>query len=209
MKLYYTPGTCSLASHIVLAEMNMAYETEAVNLATKVTASGTNFREVNPKGAVPTLKMDSGDILTEGAAILQYLAEQKPEAGLVPKFGTADRYKFLEWLNYTATEIHKGIGALFGVGYLVKTDGAKQELTDGLKAALVPKFKHISEKLGSNDYLMGKQFTVADAYMFTVLNWTGHLGVDITPWKNIQDYIARVGARPAVLRAMKEEGLLK
>ena len=105
--------------------------------------------------------------------------------------------------------MHKGIGALFGVSRLMKTDAGKQELTDGLKAAVTPKLTFLSEKLSTDEYLMGKQFTVADAYMFTILNWTGHVGIDLSPWKNIQDYITRVGQRPAVMKVMKEEGLLK
>lgn len=208
MKLYYSPGACSLAPHIVLCELGIPYEKEKVDLAQKKTEHGANYWEINPKGSVPALKMDNGEILTEASVLVRYLADQKMEAKLAPKSGSLEHWRFLEWLNFTSTEMHKGIGMMFGISRLVNTDAAKEELNKGIRAMLVPKFKFLSQKLGTNDYLMGKDFTVADAYMFTVLNWTNLHKIDLSEFKNIQDYMARVASRPAVQKALKEEGLI-
>lgn len=206
MRLYYKAGACSLAPHIVMAELNMVYEIEAVDLATKTCASG-DYKMINAKGSVPALRMENGELLTEGAVIMQYLADQNPEAGLMPKLGTTDRYRCMEWLNFIATEVHKNFSPLFRTS--VKNAEGLTELKAGTIETLNNKISFVSEKLGSNDFLMGKNFTIADAYLFTCLGWGKFVGVDITKWPNIVSYMNRVGERPAVMRAMKEEGLLK
>lgn len=207
MKLFYKAGACSLAPHIVLAELNMAYELEAVDLGSKTSVSG-DFRKINPKGSIPALKMDNGEILTEGAVISQYIADQKPEGNLIPKMGTVDRYRCQEWLNFVATEIHKNFSPLFGVDRMFQTDSGKTECRAAFKANLNTKLAFVSEKLGTNDYLMGKDFNIADAYLFTCLNWSKLVGVDLSSWSNITGYMTRVATRPGVVKAMKEEGLL-
>lgn len=206
MRLYYKAGACSLAPHIVMAELNMVYEIEAVDLATKTCASG-DYKIINSKGSVPALRMENGELLTEGAVIMQYLADQNPEAGLMPKLGTTDRYRCMEWLNFIATEVHKNFSPLFRTS--VKNTEGLAELKAGTIETLNNKISFVSEKLGSNDFLMGKNFTIADAYLFTCLGWGKFVGVDITKWPNVVSYMNRVGERPAVMRAMKEEGLLK
>lgn len=206
MKLFYKAGACSLASHIVMAEMNMVYEIEAVDLVNKTCASG-DFKLINPKGAVPALRMENGEILTEGAVILQYLADQKMDSTLMPKFGTADRYRCMEWLNFIATDVHKNFSPLFGTN--VKNAEGLKELREGTFETLKKKFNYVSEKLGTNEFLMGNTFTVADAYLFTCLSWTKFVGFDLSAWSNVMTYMNRVSERPAVMRAMKEEGLLK
>lgn len=207
MKLYYKAGACSLAPHIALAELGLNYQVESVDLATKITESGTNFLDINPKGSVPVLLNDQ-EVLTETAVILQFLADKKPEALLMPKPGTFERYRAQEWLNFISSEIHKTLGMLFVTDRIMQTDSGKSELKEVLKRLMVPKLNYLSKNLGSNNYLMGTQFTVADAYLFTVLGWTKYVGVDLSEWKNLVDYLSRVAARPAVQQALKEEGLL-
>lgn len=206
MKLFYKAGACSLASHIVMAEMNMVYEIEAVDIMNKTCASG-NYMLINPKGAVPALRMENGEILTEGAVILQYLADQKMDSTLMPKFGTTDRYRCMEWLNFIATDVHKNFSPLFGTN--VKNAEGLKELREGAFETLKKKINYVSEQLGTNEFLMGNTFTVADAYLFTCLSWTKFVGFDLSTWSNVMTYMNRVSERPAVMRAMKEEGLLK
>jgi len=208
MKLFYSPGSCALAPHIVMAELNMAYELEAVNLKDKTCASG-DYYKTNMKGSVPALKMDSGDILTEGAIISQYLADQKNDGTLLAKFGTIDRFRTLEWMNFIATDIHKNFSPLFSVERNYKTAETQNEVKNVFKTALTDKFNFIAEKLGQNDYLMGTEFTIADAYLFTCLTWTKYVGMELTNWTNLNSYVKRVSERPAVIRAMKEQGILK
>jgi len=205
MKLYYSKGTCSLAPHIVMAELNMVYEVEAVDLKTKICASG-DFKKINPKGSVPALKMDNGEILTEGAVIDQYLADQKNDSTIFPKFGTMERYRCLELLNYIATDLHKSFTGVFAASYVSAT--STQEVKNFYFNTISNKLDVISEKLGTNDYLMGKNFTLPDAYLFTVLGWSNYLGFDLSKWSNITTYLKRVGARPAVIKAMTEEGMI-
>lgn len=206
MKLFFKAGACSLAPHIVMAELNMVYELEAVDLMTKTCASG-DYKLINPKGSVPALKMDNGEILTESGIISQFLAEQKMEAGLLPKQGTMERIRCMEWMNFLATDLHKNFSPLFSGDRIVKNAEGKQEMVNFYKGVIKARLGYVSEKLGNNDYLMGTTFTVADAYLFTILGWTKFVGVDIE-WSNIARYQERVGSRPAVVRAMKEEGLL-
>jgi glutathione S-transferase len=202
MKLYYAPGACSLAPHIVAREAGLPIDLVRVDLGAKKTADGGDFLEVNAKGYVPALRLDDGEVLTEAAAILQYLADRKPEVALAPASGTLQRYRLVEWLTFVSSEIHKGLGALFN-----------PKLTDDMKAVLkdkvAPRLAWLDRQLAGRDYLMGKDFSVADAYAFTVLNWAGMLAVDLAPYANVRAYMARVAARPAVRDALRAEGLLK
>lgn len=202
MKLYLTPGACSLSPHIVLREAGLPFETEIVDLKAKTTKSGADFRAVNPKGQVPTLQIDGGDILTEGAAIVQYLADKKPEARLAPANGTLERYHLQEWLNYIAAEVHKGFSPLFNPK---ASDDWKQIVKDNLAA----KFEHIAKKLEGREYLMGG-FTVADAYLYTILTWAKPVaGIDLAKWPALKAYFDRVAARPAVRAAHEAEAKAK
>lgn len=207
MKLFYKSGACSLAPHIVMAELNMVYELEAVDLATKQSSSG-DFKKINPKGSVPALRMENGEILTEGAIISQYLADQKMDSGLIPKFGTLDRYRCLELMNFISTDIHKSFSPLFGADRIMKNVEGKTEMKMFYIETLKSKIQIVSDKLGTNDFMMGKQFTIADAYLFTCLGWSKYVGLDLSQWSNITTYMNRVSVRPAVMKAMKEEGMI-
>jgi len=207
MKLFYKSGACSLAPHIVMAELNMVYELEAVDLATKQSSSG-DFNKINPKGSVPALRMDNGEILTEGAIISQYLADQKMDSGIIPKFGTLDRYRCLELMNFISTDIHKSFSPLFGADRIMKNVEGKTEMKMFYVETLKSKVQIVSDKLGTNDFMMGKQFTIADAYLFTCLGWSKYVGLDLSQWSNITTYMNRVSERPAVIKAMKEEGMI-
>ena len=211
MKLYYSPGACSLAPHIVMAELNMAYELEAVNTQTKMTDNGDNFLNINKKGAIPALKMDNGEILTEGAIISQYLCDSmEAPTTMCPKFGTLERVRMSEWMNFIATDIHKSFSPLFGVKFGTYTnDTTKNDITEFATKNLTNKMTFVSEKLGNNDFLTGKNFTIADAYLFTCLNWAKIVGFDYSNFSNITNFMNKVSERPAVMKAMKEEGLLK
>lgn len=200
MKLYFAPGACSLAPHIVLREVAYRFDVERVDLAKKETASGEDYTGINPKGYVPALRLDDGEVLTEVAAILQYLADQKPESGLAPRPGTMERYRLMEWLNFVSSEIHKQFSPLFN-----------PKITPEWKAhqldVLGRRFDYLAGQLAGKPYLMGDAFTVADAHLFTVLNWSNFLQVDLGNWPRLQDYLTRVAARPAVQEAMSAEGL--
>ena len=202
MKLYYYPGACSMAPHIVLREAGYTFDLDKVDLANKRTASGEDYSKVNPKGYVPAVKLDDGKILTEVAVILQYLADQKPHSGLAPNAGTMERYRLMEWLNFVATEIHKTLGALFNPK--ITPDWKENQLTLFGKRCEI-----LTRNLGGKQYLMGDNFSLADAYLFTILNWSHFLNVDMSKWPELKDYMARVAARPAVKEAMKAEGLVK
>ncbi len=202
MKLYYSPGACSMAPHIVACEAGYHLDIEKVDLINKKTADGGDYWKINPKGYVPTLMLDDGQILTEASVICQYLADQKPESGLTPPFGTMERYRQMEALNFTAAEVHKQIGALFNP-YLTAEMRKIQMETIGRRLDALEKL------LDGKSYITGDKFSAADAYLFTVLNWTKLHKIDVSPWPNIQAYMARIGERPKVQEAMKEEGLLK
>lgn len=208
MKLFYAPGACSLTPHIVMAELNMVYELESVNLRDKTCTSG-DFRSINPKGSVPALKMEDGQVLTEAAVVCQYLVDQNPGNTMLGKFGTLERMRTLEWMNYVATEIHKNFTPLFGAERMFKSTETQADVKFFYKNSLNEKFGFLSEKLGQNEYLTGKDFTIADAYLFNCLSWTKYVGMDLSPWSNLTAYMKRVSERPAVIKAMKEEGLLK
>jgi glutathione S-transferase len=199
LKLYYVPGACSLSPHIVLHESGLAFETDKVNPGDKKTASGQDYNAINPKGSVPSLVMNNGELLTEGAVIVQYLADLVPEKNLAPPAGTSERYRLQEWLNYIATEIHKGFSPLFN-------PKLPEEVKAAGKERLATRIGIAARALDGRDYLMGG-FTVADAYLFTVLSWSPHLGFDLSPWPALKNYMERVAARPAVQAALKAEGL--
>lgn len=202
MKLYYAPGACSLASHIALQETGLPFEIDKLNVPTKTTADGEDFMQINPKGYVPTLRLNDGGILTEGAAILQYIADQKPESGLAPKAGTMERYHLQEWLTFIGTEIHKSFSPMFN-------KAATDEVKNYARAMLTKRLPYVEAQLANKPYLMGDGFTVADAYLFVVMNWSNRVGFDLGTFPKIKEYLVRVAARPAVQAAMKAEGLIK
>jgi glutathione S-transferase len=202
MKLYYSPGACSLSPHIVIRELGLPVELEKTDLAAKKTAHGADFLAVNPKGQVPTLELDDGQILTEGPAIVQYLADRKPDAGLLPAAGSMDRYRVQEWLNHITSELHKSYTPLFN-------PQAPEEYKNIARANLAKRYRRIDEQLKGKAYLMGDRFTVADAYLFTVTTWAGYVNVDLSEFPNLQAFQKRVGERPGVKEALKAEGLAK
>jgi glutathione S-transferase len=202
MKLYYAPGACSLAPHIVAREAGLKLDLEKVDLRSGKTESGAAFSEVNPKGYVPALSLENGDVLTEVSALVQYLADHAPQAGLAPAAGTPERYRLLEWLGFISTEIHKGFGPLWNP----QMPEAAKTIA---KANLNKRFAWLDQRLARGPYLMGERFTVADAYLFTVANWTNLHGIDIKPYPNLKAFMERVGARAKVREAMTAEGLLK
>ena len=202
MKLYYAPGACSLASHIVLHETGLPFEIEKVDFATKKTALGDDFMQINPKGYVPTIKLDDGSILTEGGAILQYIADQQPGSGLAPKAGTMERYRLQEWLTFIGTEIHKTFSPMFN-------KAAAEEVKTNARNLLTKRLGYVEMQLANKPYLMGDKFSVADAYLFTVVSWSKFTGFDISPFPRLKEYMERVAARPKVQAAMQAEGLLK
>jgi glutathione S-transferase len=201
MKLYYTPGACSQAPHIVIHELGLPYEAVKVDLGTHTLPDGSDYRAINPKGYVPTLELDDGTRITEASVIMQYLADQKP-GRVAAKFGSMERWKLMEWLAFISTEVHKGFGPLWNP----KTPADVRERT---VQALGNRFGLVAQTLGKQPYLTGQEFTIADAYLFVVLNWSGLHKVDLTPWPALQQFQARVAARPAVQATLKAEGLAK
>jgi glutathione S-transferase len=202
MKLYFSPGACSLSPHIALREAGIAFDLEKVDLAAKKTASGADYKAINPKGYVPALQLDGGEVLTEAAVIVQYIADQKPEAKLAPAAGTLARVHLQEALNFIATEIHKGFSPLWKP---TTPDAYKQIVKDNLAA----RFDLIEARLAKQPFFAGESFTVADGYLFTVLNWANFLKLDMGKWPNIQAYMGRIAQRPKVQEALKAEGLVK
>ncbi|HXE39345.1 MAG TPA: glutathione transferase GstA [Azonexus sp.] len=200
MKLFLKAGACSLSPHIVLEESGLPYETEAVDLKTKVTASGADYWAINPKGYVPALQLDSGEVLTEGPAIVQYLADQVPEKKLAPANGTLKRYRLQSWLTFIGTELHRSFSPFFNPA---SSDDWKAAALSNLERRL----DYTNTQLAGNSYLLGEEFSVADAYLFTILNWAKFIKLDLARWPNVAVYQARVGARPAVQAALKSEGL--
>ncbi len=199
MKLFLKPGACSLSPHIVLEELGLPYQTEVVDLKTRQTASGQDFLAINLKGYVPALLLDSGELLTEGPAIVQYLADLAPEKQLAPANGTLARYQLQSWLTFIGTELHKSCSPFFN-------PAAPQAMKDLALANLERRLAYTAQQLEGRDYLLG-DFSVADAYLFTVLSWFRYLPLDLSAWPVLQAYQARVAARPAVVAALKAEGL--
>lgn len=202
MKLYFSPGACSLAPHIALREAGHEFEVERVDIPNKKTESGDDYWAVNPKGYVPALKLDDGTVLTEVAVILQYIADQNQAANLAPRFGSIERYHLLEWLNFIATEVHKQIGAMFNPKMTPEMKAVQLGVIERRMGAL-------DKMLEGKQYLMGDAFSIADAYLFNILLWAPKHNIDIGKWPNVAAVNARVGARAHVVAAMKAEGLIK
>jgi glutathione S-transferase len=202
MKLYYSPGACSLSPHIALLEAGLAFEAVLVSTKTHQLADGTDFYSINPLGYVPVLELDDGRRLREGPAIVQYIADQAPATQLAPANGTFERYKLQEWLTFIGTEVHKTFSPLF-------TPGATAEAKAGSLTQLKKRFTWLDGELAGKQFLMGDTFSVADGYLFTVTNWSKYVGLDLSDLANLQTYVGRIAGRPAVLAALKAEGLLK
>jgi glutathione S-transferase len=202
MKLYYSPGACSLSPHIVLNEAGLPFEKIKADTKTKVLPDGSDYKNINPLGYVPLLELDDGTRITEGPAIVQYIADQVPAKKLAPPNGTLERTKLQTWLNFVTSELHKGFSPLFNAAM---PDEAKRIFRERLGT----RFAYLDKHLASNDYLMGKDFSVADAYAFVVSNWAGRVDVDLSAFANVLAWRNRVGSRPAVQAAMKAEGLIK
>ncbi|ATE59612.1 glutathione transferase GstA [Thauera sinica] len=201
MKLYYSPGACSLSPHIVLREAGADFALVRVDLKAKKTEDGSDYLAINPKGYVPALELDNGELLTEGPAIIQYLADLHPAAGLAPTPGTLERARLQEWLNMISTELHKSFTPLFR--------GAGEEWRNAALENINRRFDFVARHLATRPFLMGDAFSVADAYLFTVLSWTAFVKFDLSPWPELQAYSQRIGARPTVQAALRAEGLLK
>jgi glutathione S-transferase len=202
MKLYYSPGACSLSPHIALLEAGLPYDLVKVDLRAKKLENGDDFWAVNPKGQVPALGLDSGEVITEGPVIVQVIADQASAKNLAPGRDTAERYKLLEWLNFTTTELHKNFSPLFNPAL---SDDTKTFFRD----RLMGKFKYLDSKLAGQDYLLGKQFTVADGYLYVMLRWADGHKMDLSGFPNLMAFKDRVAARPKVQEALAKEGLLK
>lgn len=202
MKLYYSPGACSLSPHIALHEAGLAFEAVLASTKSHKLQDGTDFYTINPLGYVPVLELDNGERLREGPAILQYIADQVPDKQLAPANGTMGRYRLQEWLTFIGTEIHKGFGPLF-------KPGTPEDYKPQVKEQLLKRLEWVNGELASKPYLLGEQFSVADGYLFTTLSWCGYVGLDISGLENLKAFQARVGARPAVQATLKAEGLLK
>lgn len=200
MKLYYSPGACSLSPHIALLEADLPYDLVKVDLRAKKLENGEDYLKVNPKGQVPALGLDSGEIVTEGPVIVQMIADRAAGTALAPARGSSERYKLLEWLNFLTSELHKNFSPLFAPA-----------LSDDTKAffreRLMGKLKYIDGQLAGRDFLMGKTFTVADGYLFTMLTWADRVKLDISSLANLTAYKARVAARPKVQEALRKEGI--
>lgn len=202
MKLYYSNGACSLSPHIVLREAGLPFDLVRASTKTHQLDDGTDYYTINPTGAVPMLELDNGERLSEGPAIVQYIADLAPQSKLAPANGTFERARLQEWLNYITSEVHKGYSPLFKPD---TPDVYKPIAQENLKK----KYAHIDAKLAGRDYLMGDTFTVADAYLFTVTSWAKYVNLDLSAYKNVLAHSARVAARPQVQAALKAEGLLK
>src|ERR1700742_1706962 len=200
MKLYYSPGACSLSPHIALHEAGLAHELVKVDLKAKKTETGEDFAAINPKGQVPAVVLDNGELVTEGPVIVQMIADKAAARNLAPARDSAERYKLQEWLNYITGELHKNLGPVFSP---MLADDAKSFFKD----RAMGKFKYIDGKLAGHDYLMGKQFSVADGYLYTMLRWADGHKMDLSGLKNLMAYKERVAARPKVKEALTEEGL--
>lgn len=202
MKLYYTPGVCSLSPHICLREADLPFELIKVDIKQHTLDDGRDYLDINPNGYVPMLELDSGDRLSEGPAIVQYIADLKPAARLAPPAGTLARARLQSWLNFLSTEIHKGYSPMFN-------PAANAEFRTWQRERLVQRYGWIQEQLGGRQYLMGERFTVADAYLFTTLCWLGYVNLDLAQWPGLSGYYERIASRPRVREAMRVEGLIK
>ena len=202
MKLYYSPGACSLAAHIALHEAGLPHTIERVTMKTHQLADGTDFYTINPLGYIPVLELNSGERLRECSAIVQYIADQVPDKQLAPANGKMARYRLQEWLAFISTELHQPFGQLF-------SPATPADCKPTLHTRLMQRLQWVDEQLGNQLHLMGEPFTVADGYLFTVANWGGFVGVDISGLARLSAFQERVAARPAVQAAMRAEGIIK
>jgi glutathione S-transferase len=200
MKLYYSPGACSQAAHIVLHETGFSHDSARVDLRAKTVEDGADYLRINPKGAVPALQLENGEVLTENAVILQYLGDRSGSSDLFPPLGDFRRYRVLEWLNFVATELHKGFGPLWN-------PAAASEWKQATRHLLAKKFDYVEQQLGDQDFLTGSRFTIADAYLFVMLGWTAIHGIDLARWPGLAEFRRRVGQRPSVRQVLEFEGL--
>jgi glutathione S-transferase len=198
MKLYYAPGTCALAPHIVAQEANLPLDLAKVDMATKLLPDGSDFRAVHPLGYVPALQADGGLVLTEVAAIVQYLGDLAPQSGLVPAAGTNERYILQQWLNFVATEVHKGFTPLFNKATVPET-------REAVTATLSGRLRYLDGLLTGKDFLLFDRFTAADAYLFTVLRWTAFVGIDLGQWPALDRYVSQLRLRPSIVAAMQAQ----
>jgi len=202
MRLYTMPGACSLAANIALREAGIPFDLVKVSHHTHKTADGVDLNEINSKGYVPALVLDNGELLTENAALLPYIADLEPSAQLAPPNGTLERYRLVEWLAFINSELHKSFSPLFA-------PNAPEDMKKYARGNLAKRLAWVSERLGSNSYLLGERFTVADSYLFVVLSWSGHVAVDLSPWPNLKAFQERIAARPHVIEALTSEGLIR
>ena len=202
MKLYYAPGACSQAVHILLHEAQFDHTSERVDLRAKRTAGGADYWAINPKGAVPALDLGHGEVLTENAAILQYLGDLSGNSGLLPPVGELRRYRVLEWLNFIATELHKGFGPLWN-------PASSEEVKKGARDLLAKKFDFAERQLGAGPFVMGEGPTIADPYLFVMANWTAMQGIDLARWPGLVAFVGRMRERPAVQIVLRAEGLVE
>ena len=202
MKLYYLTGACSQAANIALREAGLKFDLVKVDRLTKRAADGLDYNEVNPKGYVPALTLDSGETLTENVCVLQYIADRNPAAKLAPPYGTMERYRLIEWLAFISSELHKHFGVLFN-------KDSSEDARRGAIAALSRRLDYTQRALGSKTYLLGEQFTVADCFLAVILGWSDHVKLDLGKWPELKRYVDRIRARPHVVEALKAEGLIK
>jgi glutathione S-transferase len=202
MKLYYSPGACSLSPHIALLEAGLPYDLVKVDLRAKKLENGDDFLKVNPKGQVPALALDSGELVTEGPVIVQMIADKAPGKNLAPARDSAERYKLLEWLNFITGELHKNFSPMFN-------PAIPDEVKNVFRERIMGKFRYLDAQLAGRDYLMGKQFSVADGYLYTMLRWADGHKFDLSGLKNLMAFKERVAARPKVQEALTKEGLMK
>jgi glutathione S-transferase len=200
MKLYFSPGTCSLASHIALREAGLPFDLVKVDIRAKKTADGGDYTLINPKGYVPALQFDSGEVLTEGPTTLQYIADLKPEAKLAPPAGTMERYRLQEWLGFINSEVHKAYSILFN-------PDSPEDFKTATRKRLGTRYAWIEQSLGSKPYLMGETFSIADAYLYTVSTWAKRHAIDLSQWPAVKAFVDRVAARPHVKEALLAEGI--
>ena len=202
MKLYYSPGVCSLSPHIALREAGLPFELVKVDAETKKLPGGGDYRRLNPLGYVPLLELDDGQLMTEGPAIVQYIADLKPDAGLAPAAGSLERYRLLEWLGFINSELHKAYSSLFDASYPV-------EIKEAIRKKIGQRLDRVVDRLQGRAWLMGERFSVADGYLFTVLDWSRFVAIDLAQWPVLQAFMERTRQRPAVRAALRAEGLLK
>ncbi|HEV2321785.1 MAG TPA: glutathione transferase GstA [Gammaproteobacteria bacterium] len=198
MKLYFSPGACSLAPHIALREAGLPFELVRVDTGVHKLKDGTDYYKINPKGYVPAIQLDDGQVMTEGAALLQFIGDQVPAKGLIPKVGSFERFRANEWLTFVSSEIHKGYSPLFNAKL---SDDAKAVL----RAKLETRLELLDKHFATRKYLMGDAFTVADAYLYTLVSWSPHVGIELSKFKHLAEYRQRIADRPAVKEALQNE----